>query len=235
MGKNSSGGEAEIGARILRVSRRIAPVDEVFSFALGEGSRPAVLGAASVIGPTNERTGRYTEEFYKFDPLFGVNARRENGRITRRVISADEIRKSDYREICFDRPQLRQKISFGDAAGDERIHCNFYLREPVGDEAVDDLEAFAAIVLPALRRRWKIELRRAQSLIDRIEARLAEAYPSLTTRERQVCARTIAGWSAEASAVDLGIGAGSVLTYRRRAYSRFDYSSAGQFLERILN
>jgi len=235
MGKNASGDEEEIGARILRVSRRIAPVDEVFSFALGEGSRPAVLGAASVIGPTRERTERYSEEFYKFDPLFGMDAPPKGGSITRRMISADEIRKSDYREICFDRPGLRQKISFSAAAGTERIHCNFYLREPVSGDAVDDLEAFAAITLPSLRRRWKLDLRRASSLVDRIEARLAEAYPSLTPRERQVCARTIAGWSADASALDLGIGVGSVLTYRRRAYSRFDYSSAGQFLERILN
>jgi len=235
MGKNAPGGDGEIGSRILRVSRRIAPVDEVFSFALGGGRPPRILGAASVIGPSAERTGRYAEEFYKFDPLFGADAPLEKGGVSRRVIRADEIKKSDYREICFDRPQLRQKISFSAAAGNERIHCNFYLREPVGGDAVDDLEAFAVIAIASLRRRWKIEARRALSLVDRIEARLAEAYPSLTQRERQVCARTIAGWSAEASALDLGIGAGSVLTYRRRAYSRFDYSSAGQFLERILN
>lgn len=156
-------------------------------------------------------------------------------RIARHVISADDIRKSDYREICFDRPRLLQKICFEQSTDDGRIMCNFYLRQPAGAASLRRLEELAAIALPSLSRLAETRSCEHVSLVSRIEARLASAYGELTLRERQVCARTIAGWPSGAIAIDLGVAAGSVLTYRRRAYGRYDYSSAGQFLEKIVN
>jgi hypothetical protein len=55
-----------------------------------------------------------------------------------------------------------------------------------------------------------------------------------TTPPLPIASRTIAGMTAEAIALDLGIGRTSVLTYRRRAYERYGMSSAGQFIEHIL-
>ena len=58
-----------------------------------------------------------------------------------------------------------------------------------------------------------------------LEARFADRYTNLTTRERQVCARAAMGMSVEATAQDLGIAKTSVLTYRQRAYQRLSVKS----------
>jgi len=56
--------------------------------------------------------------------------------------------------------------------------------------------------------------------VAQLEERFASRYGNLTKRERQVCARAALGMSVEATALDLGSGKTSVLTYRQRAYLR---------------
>ncbi|MEK7265804.1 MAG: hypothetical protein AAB227_06865 [Pseudomonadota bacterium] len=221
--------------RILSLSRHLAPVDEVFSFLSVRNRAPKILGSASILGSAQERTFRYAKEYYRDDPIEGMRSSGGAAAISSYVLSADDIKRSDYREFCFDRPKLRQKICFEQAAGAGRIMCNFYLRQPVGADLFERLEELAAIAMPSLSQVAETHEGDEESLAVRIEARLGSAYGELTMRERQVCARTIAGWSAAAIAIDLGIGVGSVLTYRRRAYDRYDYSSAGEFLHRIVH
>ena len=55
-----------------------------------------------------------------------------------------------------------------------------------------------------------------------------EKFPMLSPRERQVCARTAVGMTSEATALDLGVGIGSVQTYRKRAFQRLEISTAFQ-------
>ena len=58
-----------------------------------------------------------------------------------------------------------------------------------------------------------------------LEERFADRCAGLTARERQVCARAALGLSVEATALELGIGKTSVLTYRQRAYQRLGVTS----------
>lgn len=227
--------DRSIARRILSLSRSLASVEEVFSFHAPAEGAPRILGSASVLGSVDERTGHYAQEFYRYDPVRRMKRASAGRRFARHVIGADDIRRSDYREICFDRPRLAQKICFEQLTGDGRVMCNFYLRQPAGAASLRRLEELAEVALPSLARLAEMRSCEQVSLVSRIEARLANAYGKLTLRERQVCARTIAGWSSGAIAIDLGIGSGSVLTYRRRAYGRYDYSSAGEFLEKIVN
>ena len=236
----STNGETDVFAeglmadRILKISRRLVAVDEIFAFVLRGEAAPRSLGAASVLTGCRERTKRYAHEYYQFDPMFQLKQSNSSGEFTKRVVKANHIGKSDYRAVCFEQPKLRQKISFEYGSNETRLICNFYLRSPVGNSGIQALEDVAAVSLPLLLRLAREDADRA-NLIERLESRLAETYPMLTVRERQVCARTMAGWSAEAIAVDLGVSAGSALTYRRRAYARYEYSSAGEFLERVIN
>lgn len=235
MSRDDGNAAGPIVDRILSLSRHLAPVDEVFSFVASRDRAPLILGSASLLGSARERSFRYAREFYRDDPIKGMTPTGGAGAISSYVMSADDITRSDYREFCFDRPQLRQKICFEHRTDGGRLMCNFYLRQPVGAALLRRLEELAAVAMPSLSRLAQTGAAGEATLVVRIEARLEGAYGELTMRERQVCARTIAGWSAAAIALDLGIGAGSVLTYRRRAYGRYDYSSAGAFLERIVH
>ena len=57
-----------------------------------------------------------------------------------------------------------------------------------------------------------------------LEERFADRCAGLTARERQVCARASRS-SVEKTALELGIGKTSVLTYRQRAYQRLGVTS----------
>lgn len=65
--------------------------------------------------------------------------------------------------------------------------------------------------------------------LNKVERRLGHIYANLTERERSVCARTMIGMTAEAIAIDLDIAPSTVLTYRRRAYERYQITNCNQF------
>lgn len=81
----------------------------------------------------------------------------------------------------------------------------------------------------ALRERFDYPL-----LSEKIAGRLAEQYPELTARERLVCGYTLAGYTAEAIALILGVGMSTVVTYRRRAYARLGVCNANQLIAPLL-
>lgn len=56
--------------------------------------------------------------------------------------------------------------------------------------------------------------------VNMAEVRLGVRAPSLSSRERQICARIAGGHSAAAIAVELGISASTVMTLRKRAYEK---------------
>ncbi len=93
------------------------------------------------------------------------------------------------------------------------------------DTEVDSLVSLACLLLPMLPLNRKRQSGRLSLTIPQLEERFASRYGNLTLRERQVCARAALGMSVQATALDLGIGKTSVLTYRQRAYQRLKVTS----------
>lgn len=73
------------------------------------------------------------------------------------------------------------------------------------------------------------------SSLAEIEGRIAVAPEQLSQREAHVCARILYGLSTIGTALDLGIGEESVMTYRKRAYRRLGISSQRELLSWYLN
>ena len=65
--------------------------------------------------------------------------------------------------------------------------------------------------------------------------RLARSYPQLTERERQIVALTLLGDSSAEIGQALSIKPATVLTYRQRAYERYRFGSASDFLAGLLH
>lgn len=93
------------------------------------------------------------------------------------------------------------------------------------DGEITSLVGLACLVLPMLPLNRERGRGRPRFTVAQLEERFASRYAELTGRERQVCARAALGRSVEATAVELGIGRTSVLTYRRRAYQRLNVTS----------
>jgi DNA-binding CsgD family transcriptional regulator len=143
-------------------------------------------------------------------------------------IRPTDIASPGFRRRFFDDAGIVERISIIQRGADSWRAINVARHASDGccsDDELGSLIGLACLVLPMLplnrqRKSAPLPLTAAQ-----LEERFAHRYGSLTLRERQVCARAAVGMSVEATALDLGIGRTSVLTYRQRAYQRLGVAS----------
>lgn len=224
-------GTPVFGARMLDAAQSVAGVDEIFAYHVRDGERPVALSSISERGDHDRRARHYAERFYHHDPVVHARQRTAAGRGFVACVRAAEIGLPDYRAICFEQPRFADKLCFGWRGAGRAIVLSFYRRRD--SEGTAALAALANVGLTALAR--QAVPTSEFSLVERLETRIARAFPVLTLRERQVAARTVAGWTAERTADALDIRPSSVLTYRQRAYQRLGFSGAADFLPAILD
>jgi DNA-binding CsgD family transcriptional regulator len=139
-----------------------------------------------------------------------------------------DIAQPAFRRRFFDEAGIVERISVIQRGGDAWRGMNVSRHASDGrcsDREIGSLIGLACLVLPMLPlNRRRASAPRTLTAPD-LEERFARRYPSLTPRERQVCARAAVGMSVEATALDLGIRKTSVLTYRQRAYQRLRVAS----------
>lgn len=227
-------GTPVFGALMLDAAQRVAGVDEIFAYHVRDGERPVALSSISERGDHDRRARHYAERFYHHDPVVHARQRTAAGRGFVACVRAGEIGLRDYRAICFEQPRFADKLCFGWRGAGRAIVLSFYRRDDGGDRSTA-LAALANVGLTALARQSIATPDPEARLVERLEARIARAFPVLTLRERQVAARTVAGWTAERTAGALDIRPSSVLTYRQRAYQRLGFSGAADFLPAILD
>jgi DNA-binding CsgD family transcriptional regulator len=68
------------------------------------------------------------------------------------------------------------------------------------------------------------------SALDRWADHLMASSSALSQREAIVCAYALMGYSNEATALNLGLTANSIITYRRRAFAKLDISSHNELI-----
>lgn len=220
---------------MLGAAQRFAPVEEVFAYRIADGGAPQVLAWSSSLQADSERAEQYARRFFRHDPATRMRTHAPVGTGFAGRVAATDIAPHDYRAICFERPRFVDKLCFGWRGRDDTLVISFYRRRGSGVDAGQRLATLADIGLSALARSIQPPPERQAPLEERIEARMARAFPMLTQRERQVCARSLAGWTAERIGEALGIGTSTVMTYRQRAYARLDISGVEGFLPGLLD
>jgi DNA-binding CsgD family transcriptional regulator len=131
-------------------------------------------------------------------------------------------------------PVAPEALSGGVGCGTERVSVLYSVapdkawalhlqpRQPAtrfGDEALRALPACAFLVREVHRIVCPASLH-VDERVNAAEVRLGVRAPSLSGRERQVCARIAGGHSASHIAAELGISASTVVTLRKRAYEK---------------
>ena len=215
---------------LLETARRFEPVEEIYAYRTVGALAPEALLSSSVLPNADKRATLYAGQFHKDDPAVLARTSVRAGRGFVQRVRSCEIYRTDYRSLCFERPSFVDKTCFGWRGEAQSLVLTFYRRAGGHDDPEQTLSALAMVALTALVRRKEIR----PDLPTRLEVQLARSYPQLSFRERQVCARTLAGWTAETTAKCLGVSPSTVLTYRQRAYQRLGYSQASDFLETIL-
>lgn len=227
----------QFAQRLLETAHAIGGVEELFAFRVtaagSEEGPPEVLASLGGQADAEGRAEAYARRFHRSDPAVAVRRAARPGSGFACRVAAETIARGEYRRLCFERPRLAEKICFGWRRPEEALVVNFYRsRSHDGADAAEvaRLGALAQLAITALARRD----RPPRALLPEIEARLAAAHPGLTPREREVCARTLAGQTARTIAEALGLGTGTVLTYRQRAYARIGCNKSNDLLGALL-
>ncbi|MBU3031352.1 LuxR C-terminal-related transcriptional regulator [Paracoccus sp. XHP0099] len=218
--------------RLLEAAHSAAGIEELFAYRVAEGA-PETLASSSDLGDVAERAEAYARRYHRSDPAVAARlaARPGNAFVCR--IPAEAIELGAYRKLCFEQPRFSEKICFGWKAQDYSLVVTFYQRRRQDEVDMAQLGALAQIAITGLTRLMRPHPKGA-SLIGTIEARLAASHPVLTGRENQVCARTLAGRTARQIGAELGLGTGTVLTYRQRAYQKLRMSKSSDLLASIM-
>lgn len=224
--------------------RLAAPHLSVVAFDAALGSR--LIAAESVGGGALARAaGRIYQEagFGRFDPnaraIAGGGA--GEGPLVLRL-KAGEIEEPGYRQRIYDEFGLTDRLSIVDQAQGRWFALNLYRTVALGPFGQGEISCFAdlaplvaalvgkhfALAPPPL---WQTDPRPPVVLL---EQRIGRIDPALTPRQIEVCARAVLGMTNEAIGLDLGIGAATVATLRRRAYARLGISSLNELFARCL-
>lgn len=228
--------------RIGRAISAIAPVDRFYVSERADPFQPPHLIAHRMEGGLANRMGDYLERFFLRDPIArAIEAAREDGATVMLRVSPEDIAETEYRRPFYDEAEIVERLSFVQRLSDRWLVLNIARRAPSRLFSDEELGAFAGLsqlLLPVVARQAELDPVSARQHIlgvEEIEERFAAQFPELSPRERQVCARTVIGMTSEATALSLGIGIGSVQTYRKRAFQRLAICSAFQLAHLIMH
>jgi DNA-binding CsgD family transcriptional regulator len=208
-------------------------VDEFAAFFHRDGEEaPQLVVSGGVNVGATTRAASFRTRFYRFDDLDRLLSNADAQPLMIARVCADDVDSRDYRRVFFLEPGFAEKLLILHKMPDGWLTLGLYRRETgrFDETEKEALHELAQIVMPIIAthsRLFGIARERPLSVAD-IETRIGAAFPSLSPREREVCARTLVGITAEGIGIDLGIKQTTVLTYRRRAYERLNISTVHQ-------
>ena len=225
-------GTPQFALALLNEANSLATVEELFGYLVLDDGQPETILSASQLNGSEARVSEYVERYFRHDPAVHQFRAPEPGKSLVARISKSQILASDYRRQCFGDPGFAEKMSFAWRGRGYLLVLSFYRRDSVDPMSLMKLASLVGLVMPVMVRHHA-PINRDNSLAV-LERRLRRSYPCLSSRETEVCARSILGWSSVRIADDLQIGAGSVLTYRTRSYEKTGHSCAGDFVPKVL-
>jgi DNA-binding NarL/FixJ family response regulator len=145
----------------------------------------------------------------------------------------EDISHREYRKICYELPQVAERISIlALHEGTRWLSVNFYrgVEHGVFDEqAIKVIEMFAPLVVQAVRLHYA-----GQVVLHDVAAmllpRLLRRCPDLTKRDTDVVRGLLAGQTTQGIADRMGIELSSAQTYLKRVYRKLGISGQRELL-----
>lgn len=202
---------------LVQVNRWL-PVSWWSVFRLHDDAPPVMpcSGSYRAADRTGESWQEYRSTLYRQDETFV--AARERVQAGEQMLvhwHAREIAHA-HRERIYTRFGLRERLSIvcKEDAHASMLAVNLYRHDALAafsDQEIDLVGGAAGLLISCVRRHLELLAPRNPG-----EA----LFGALTRREREVCERMLKGWTHDGIAADLGVSAGTVKTYRDRAFDR---------------
>ena len=228
----------------------VVPVDHCVVFTYSDGTGPGHLFTHSKMEADQARqlADDYVKRFHGEDPHY--ERVKSGAGEEEALIHLDLAEDYDpaYRNHFFDRSQLVDKASTIGAVEQGSVYCNFYRMSGSGRYSPDDwalLQRMLPLVTAVISIHFRLsganedadasQNKRDSSLVHSIISGGTNEFAVLTPRERQVCERILLGYTSVGIGLDLDIAPSSVVTYRRRAYTKLGIATQNELFRLCLN
>ncbi|MDM0026081.1 helix-turn-helix transcriptional regulator [Variovorax saccharolyticus] len=213
-------GADDFSRRALAHINRMLPVCWWSVYRLHEQGPPEIHLNASF--EARDRTAAafrvYRQGLYRADRSFDPARQTRPGASSLTHLHAEEISRVQRREI-YTANGLRERVSLVRRCDDgSLLALNLYRNESqcgFQDNELALLQELGAPLIACVELQLRLSCPAAAPVVE-------DARPllGLPRREREVCERLLMGWTYDGVAADLGLSAGTVKTYRDRAFER---------------
>lgn len=221
-------GRRDFGRHALALINRVVPAASWSAYRLPQAGLPCMLvsGSHQIPDTTRDCWKVYRASLYRRDDTFAqVRERALPGGVMMTHWHAEEIRPP-HRDLIYRRHGVRERLSVVRVEDDGAllaVNCYRHEHQRLFDDGeIAKLQGLALGLVACVRRHAEIvrEESAAGDVPHSFAALLARRCPMLTARELDVCDRLLRGWTHDGIAVDLGLSAATVITYRNRAFGR---------------
>ncbi len=207
-----------------------------FSFAPDSRTRAIVAVNEGANNVARRVAERYVGHYWHLDP---ANRLVISGGLSRTGaalrIKSEDIGSAQYRSECYTNVELGERFSVIQRCGARFFRVNFYAssrRRAFQDDAVANILGSADLLVALLARHDEADVAVVEEP-DFMEV-LQRLQPDLSRRELQICGGIARGMSSEGISIEYGISLNTVLTYRKRAYTRLGITSQNELLRYVL-
>ncbi|MFE3838782.1 helix-turn-helix transcriptional regulator [Pseudogemmobacter sonorensis] len=234
-------GTARFEDSLAAVSGSLLQCHQITAFSFSADKVPCRLGlfAQERDNEVKRAAKRYETIHWKQDPSnFFLRDREASAKSFAVLLSRQDIKDESFLDDCYVEPDVGHRLSLISEFNGHPVKLSFHRRECLGHfdqlaikSALNHARSLISLVLKHVDITSRFQSHESEREI--FEKVLETRYPELTNRERAVCGLIAIGMSSEAIALTLGISINTVLTFRRRAYSRLNISTQNELL-RIL-
>jgi DNA-binding CsgD family transcriptional regulator len=237
-------GHDAVAEDLLRLIDAHVPLAQctIFSFDAQGRARTVAIGDRSRTLSLAHISDAYVSQFYRYDGIMDVmrqelaasqQADPAEPRILLHRQCGDDIAQAEYRRICYDLPQVAERLAIlALYEGRRWFSVNLYRgleHGPFDDAAIGIVESFAPLIVHAVRLHHTGQAL-DQDLSDWLLNRLAQRQPQLTKRDLDVVRCLMAGQGTQALADHLGLTVSSAQTYQKRVYRKLGVAGQRELL-----
>lgn len=233
-------GRPEYVNSLLGLARQFTRAEHISAFLSTPTGQPRIVLAARVESNDLAQSiaQRYLSRFWGLDPANEIMIDDNDGTHSWAVrLRASDIPNVTYRSECYYSVGLVERFSLVQKRAGRTLRMNFYLgrKESFGEGVIKNLMESAPLLMASLWRHHDATTSvEGSSMACTFRQRLQKVAPTLSSRELDVCALVATGVTSEGISLELGVGVNTVLTYRKRAYSRLHISSQNELMRMLM-
>jgi DNA-binding CsgD family transcriptional regulator len=235
-------GLPEFEPLIAQVANKVLDCDHVTAFAFSDDGPPSVVCTSSIsaMNPVKTVSDPYISRHWRRDPtnLFRTTKFRKD-KLYVVFMSEDQVPDEGYRHDCYVMTGVKHRVSMLKWHRNGVIKLSFHRSADAGPfphDCLDKLVPYGELLASVLLKHETLRTtpRQGTAAIEHYKSKIGLYCPELTLREREVCSLIAIGYSSEAIALTLKVSINTVLTFRRRAYSKLRISSQNEIMRILL-